>query len=65
MTTVEVDEVTLKRLKEARDTIQKKFNIKIRMLDMMGHLVTTPEDIVETVSRSINQRNKQIDIRQK
>lgn len=58
MTTVEVDNETLKRLKEARDTIQKKFNIKIRMLDIMGHLATTKEDIVERVSKSINQKNQ-------
>jgi hypothetical protein len=57
MTTVEVDEATLKRLKEARDTIQKKFNMKIRMLDIMGHLATTKEEIVEMVSKSINKKN--------
>ena len=65
MTTVEVDKETLKRLKEARDTIQKRFNIKIRMSDIMGHLVTTEEDIVERVSQSISQKNQQIDIIQK
>jgi len=58
MTTVEVNEETLKRLKEARDIIQKKFNIKMRMPDMMNHLATSPEDIVEIVSRSINKKSR-------
>lgn len=57
MTTVEVDSETLKRLKEAKEMIQKKFNVKIRMLDIMGLLVTTPEDIVDIVSKSINQKS--------
>lgn len=52
-TTVEVDEETLEILKDARDIIQKKFNVKMRMPDIMRHLVKNKEDIVERVSQSI------------
>ena len=53
MTTVEVDDRTLKRLKDAREIIQKRFNIKMRMPDLMDHLVPPPEKIVEMVHQSI------------
>lgn len=56
MTTVEVDTETLARLKTAKEMIRKRFNIKIRMLDIMSHLTTSPEDIVERVSISINKK---------
>jgi hypothetical protein len=56
MTTVEVDTETLERLKTAKEMIRKRFNIKIRMLDIMSHLATSPEDIVERVSISINKK---------
>lgn len=52
-TTIEVDEETLEYIKEARDILQKKFRIKMRMPEIMMHLVKNPEDVVERVSQSI------------
>lgn len=56
MTTIEVSDEVLKRLKTAKDTIQKNFNIKMRMPDIMDHLVKNPDDIVETVFQSIQKK---------
>ncbi len=57
MTTVEVNEETLERLKEARELIKKKLDIKMRMPDMMSHLVQSPEEVYEIVSKSINKKS--------
>ena len=56
MTTVEISDQDLARLKDAREIIQKRFNIKMRMPDMMSHLLTSPEEIVDIISRSINKK---------
>jgi len=52
-TTVEVDDETLEYLKEARDLLHKEFKIKMRMPEIMRHLVKSPEDVAERISQSI------------
>lgn len=56
MTTVEVSEDALRRIKAAKDVIRKDFNIKMRMSDIMDHLVTSPDDMVERILESINKK---------
>lgn len=56
LTTVEVSDEVLRRLKTAKYILQKNFNIKMRMSDIMDHLVKSPDDIVDAVFQSIQKK---------
>ena len=62
LTTVEVSDEALKCLKVAKDVLQKNFNIKMRMSDIMDHLVTSPDDMVERIFQSIHKKMVENDI---
>ena len=62
LTTVEVSDEALKCLKAAKDVLQKNFNIKMRMSDIMDHFVTSPDDMVERIFQSIHKKMVENDI---